>query len=316
MLATQPIAIVAPATLTFAGQVGVVGLVQTVTVTNAGDAVLTVSGSAISGADAADFTIVNDNCGTVNPAGSCTIDIRFTPGSRGVKTAQLVVTHDGAGGSTTDLSGTATGPVITATTPTPFSSQVTVQTAAKTVTVGNTGDANLTVGAVTLGGANPADFRIVTNGCTTVAPGGTCPIGVAFRPTTTGTRTATLNIANNTGVTTVVNLTGTGLTPIPVMTVQATVTFPNTRINTTRSLNLRVTNNGPGALNIGTLVLPAGSRFRAARGNCPAALAVGRSCNLTVTFAPITRTTVSSILTINSNAVGAPHQVRLTGTGV
>ncbi len=313
--ATQPIAIAAPSTLNFTGQVGVVGAIQQVTVTNAGDAPLTVSGSSLTGANAGEFTITGSNCGTVNPAGTCTVSVRFVPLTRGAKTAQLVIAHNGAGGSSTvNLAGTAVAPVITATTPTAFSSQVTVQTATKNVTVGNTGDANLTVGAVTLGGANPADFRIVTNGCTTVAPAGTCNIAVAFRPTATGTRTATLNIANNTGVTKVVNLTGTGLTPIPVMVVQATLAFPNTRINTTRTLTVRLTNNGPGTLNIGTLVVT--GQFRVTRGNCGATLAVGRSCNLNVTFAPTTRGAKTGNLTVNSNAVGAPHVVRLTGTGI
>ena len=108
-------------------------------------------------------------------------------------------------------------------------------------------------------------------------------------------------------------LTGIGQTPVPVMTVQATLAFPNTRINTTRTLALRVTNNGPGALNITTLVVT--GRFRATRGNCPASLAVGRSCTLNVTFAPIARGAQTGTLTINSNATGAPHRVRLTGTG-
>ena len=57
--------------------------------------------------------------------------------------------------------------------------------ATQNITVTNSGSANLLVTGVTLTGADLSQFA-VANGCTTVAPAGTCTIGVTFVPTTTG----------------------------------------------------------------------------------------------------------------------------------
>ncbi len=68
-----------------------------------------------------------------------------------------------------------------------FGAQDTAATATQVVTVTNTGSASLTVTGATLSGANANQFA-VTNGCTTVAPAGSCSITVAFTPTTTGAK--------------------------------------------------------------------------------------------------------------------------------
>jgi trimeric autotransporter adhesin len=78
--------------------------------------------------------------------------------------------------------------------------------------VKNTGLNDVFVTNVAFGGADPGDFQIYNNqdNCMPqVAPQFTCSIAVAFKPTKTGTRTATLNITTNLGVGKV-TLTGTG----------------------------------------------------------------------------------------------------------
>ena len=99
---------------------------------------------------------------------------------------------------------------------------------AQTVTVTNTGAAAITVGAPTITGANAAEFAVATNTCAAVAPGGTCSIGVTFKPTAlAATHAASLSIPGD--VTGPLTVALSGATPAPVASVTpATVTFPDT----------------------------------------------------------------------------------------
>ena len=94
----------------------------------------------------------------------------------------------------------------------------------------------------------------------------------------------------------------------------ATVAFGTRRVGTTRTINVPITNNGPGVLNIGTVSIVSGP-FTVARGTCGATLAAGRTCKLLVTFAPLLRRAYNGQLRILSNATVSPKTVGLTGTG-
>ncbi len=108
----------------FGGQLlGASGAAKPVTVTNSGNAELAISSIAASG----DFSHTND-CGTLLPAGAtCTVQVRFTPGSVGPRSGSLTIASDAPGsprsipltGSGTDLvispaAGSATVATVTA----------------------------------------------------------------------------------------------------------------------------------------------------------------------------------------------------------
>jgi Abnormal spindle-like microcephaly-assoc'd, ASPM-SPD-2-Hydin len=83
--------------------------------------------------------------------------------------------------------------------------------ASKIITLTNSSNVPLTISKISLTGANPGDYS-QTNTCgSSVASKATCTFTVTFRPTTSGTRTASVTITDNTstGSNTVV-LTGTG----------------------------------------------------------------------------------------------------------
>ena len=69
-------------------------------------------------------------------------------------------------------------------------------TPSQAVTVTDSGPSDLHVTGVSLGGANPSDFTITSSSCSgaTIAAGNSCSAYVAFTPTATGTRSATLSI--------------------------------------------------------------------------------------------------------------------------
>ena len=87
----------------------------------------------------------------------------------------------------------------------------------QSVTVRNDGTADLILGTIALGGANPDQFKqaAAQDLCSghTLTPTQTCTVGIKFKPTTTGAKTANLAIPSNdpvNGVVTVTPLTGTG----------------------------------------------------------------------------------------------------------
>jgi hypothetical protein len=76
---------------------------------------------------------------------------------------------------------------------------VTTASPIQRITVSSTGSAALAVKSIAVAGNNPGDFPTSGDTCTgaTVAPGASCTIGVAFSPTATGTRSATVTFADN-----------------------------------------------------------------------------------------------------------------------
>jgi uncharacterized repeat protein (TIGR03803 family) len=115
-----------------------------------------------------------------------------------------------------------------------FGSQI-VNTAsgAQTVSVENTGYANLVFGsgAVTISGSDSGDFSVASDSCSgvTLQPAGTCTVGVTFMPTLLASESSTLNFADNAADSPqTVPLSGTGadflIAPASGSSASATVT--------------------------------------------------------------------------------------------
>jgi hypothetical protein len=101
---TTPLLSVSPSSLTFSNQyVGTSGLPQTVTLTNNGTAVLTITKVA---ASPSDFGLLNACGNTVAVGGSCSIGIFFDPTAVGTRSGTLTVTDNATGSpQTVALSG-------------------------------------------------------------------------------------------------------------------------------------------------------------------------------------------------------------------
>jgi hypothetical protein len=69
----------------------------------------------------------------------------------------------------------------------------------QTVTVTNSGSANLIVSTVSITGTNASDFATQSNSCAgaSIAPNGTCLVALVFKPSVSGIESATLSIADN-----------------------------------------------------------------------------------------------------------------------
>jgi hypothetical protein len=126
LLAQPPTVSVSPTSLSFGNQnVGTTSGEQTVTLTNNGPQTIGPVAS-ITGPQAGDYQRVNDHCSAssifVGPGGTCTLGVRFKPGSTGGKAATLEISSNAAGSpQKVPLSGTGVEPssptTTTSTTP-------------------------------------------------------------------------------------------------------------------------------------------------------------------------------------------------------
>ncbi len=106
------------------------------------------------------------------------------------------------------------------------------------------------------------------------------------------------------------------VTPAPAVTLSlGTLTFGAVTLGqTSSSQSVTLTNSGSAALSIASIVTTLAS-FSVSH-NCPATLAVGSSCSLSVSFAPAAAGAVSAQVRVTSNATGSPHAVAVSGSGV
>jgi hypothetical protein len=204
----KPAFTLVPTSLPFGSQkLNVASASKPVKVTNTGNVALPVSTIAVSGKQ---FSQTNTCGASVAVGGTCTINVVFKPTVKGPITATLYVDLKGAGTQTVALSGSGTAPSYTlAPTSLAFGDQtVDVASAAKPVTVTNTGNVALPVGTIAVSGTQFSQ----TNTCgTSVAVGASCKINVVFKPTETGPITATLYVDLTGAGTQTAPLSGTGV---------------------------------------------------------------------------------------------------------
>lgn len=96
--APAPIASLSTMGLTFSQQsVGSTSAAQNATLSNTGNALLSISGIALGGANSGDFAQTN-TCGTSVAAGAnCTISVTFTPTATGARSASISITDTASG---------------------------------------------------------------------------------------------------------------------------------------------------------------------------------------------------------------------------
>jgi Abnormal spindle-like microcephaly-assoc'd, ASPM-SPD-2-Hydin len=287
-----------------------------ITVKNTGNVGLPLTSITLSGANLSQFSQTN-TCGTAVALGAtCTISVVFKPTTTGWMQASLNVNGGGgAGTQTVALSGTGVVPTYTVSPASvAFGSETTnVASAPMLIAVTNTGNLPLPITSITLSGANLSQFS-QTNTCgTAVALGATCTISVVFKPTVTGSKTATLNVNAGGGAgTQTVALTGVGV--VPTYTVSpASVAFGTEQPNVASApMLIVVTNTGNQPLPITNITLSGTDFSQFSQTNtCGTPVALGATCTISVVFKP---TSIGSkTATLNVNAGGVPIVVPLSG---
>jgi hypothetical protein len=328
--AGPPAASASPASLSFGSEtLNTKSAAQAVTLSNTGAGPLTISTFHLDGPDAADFAQGADcpvSPDSLPAGGSCTIYVSFTPTSEGPKSATLVIgDNDSSGPQTVALSGTgilgAGEPTLSPASLTFADRTVGSTSDAQALTVTNSGPGPLAISTVHIEGPEAADFAQGT-ACPvspdTLAAGASCEIYVSFTPHGGGVRMASLVIGDNApSGTQSVPLSGTGLSAPQVALSTTALSFGSETLGTTSSAQtVTVTNTGGGPLSLGSVSIGAAAAEDFGAGGCPATLAAGASCSLSVTFAPTAEGARSASLTLTDDAADSPQSVSLFGSGV
>ena len=192
---------------------------RTFTIANTGDALLTLGADAVtlSGANAADFTVLLQPATTVAASSSTFFIIRFDPSAAGVRTASVSIANDDDDEAPYTFAIQGTGVVLvpeievsgngveitsgdatpSSTDDTDFgSADQTTGLVSRSFTIANTGTSPLILDAdaVTLTGSG--DFTVTSQPSTGIGAGGSTTFTIAFDPSGLGVRTATVSIAN------------------------------------------------------------------------------------------------------------------------
>jgi YVTN family beta-propeller protein len=226
VLLQSPTAALDTAALNFGNQaVLTTSLSQQVTITNTGSAPLDVSGITLGGADPGDFGQTN-NCTTVPPTESCTIQVDFTPTVVGARTATLSIADNAPGSpQTVSLSGAGVNTLVVTTTTLPGA------------TVGSPYSKTLQA----TGGTPSYSWTLATG---SLPPGlGLSLSGViSGTPTTAGTYTFTVKVTDSNGAT----ATSGTLSIVAAPTVKiTTTTLPGATLDVAYSRTLTATGGTP-----------------------------------------------------------------------
>jgi hypothetical protein len=182
--------------------------------------------------------------------------------------------------------------------------------AAKIVTLTNTGTATLNITSI----AATGDYK-ETNTCgTAVLAAGKCTITVTFTPIATGTRTGKVSITDNaTGSPQSVPLTGIGS---EVKLSVTGISFPTVVLGTTSVRTATLTNLGTTTLAITSITVGGTNAADYSQTNtCGTSVLAGKSCTITVTFKPKAIGTRTASVSIADNGGGSPQSISLTGVG-
>ena len=185
-------------------------------------------------------------------------------------------------------------------------------TAAKTVTLKNTGTATLNISSI--GFALGTNFAISTISCqATLAVNKTCKVSVTFTPTELGALPDTLSFTDNaSGSPQTVPLSGTGVAQAALT--PASYAFPKTKVGDTSAAHkFTLKNNLPTTLT--GISYSIAAPFAVSTTTCGTTLDSKGSCTISVTFSPTATGTAAGTLTVNDSANDSPQTASLSGTG-
>jgi 6-phosphogluconolactonase (cycloisomerase 2 family) len=267
-----------------------------------------------------DFTAVPATTGgcssTLAANASCTEDVSFTPTELGAVDGSLIfadagtqqyVTLTGTGSGTADSPITLTPPSLT------FGSQTVGTTSAEQgVIIENTGTTSLALTFAASGSfskSNPASGACGSS----LASGAICTIDVKFSPAVLGPIEGGISISySGANSPQVVSLTGTGIVHVTTIS-PSSIAFLPQKVGTTSAAKIvTVTNNFTSAVTVSSIVP---STDFTETNTCDASIAAGKSCTISVSFAPTRGGSALGSVIITDSATNNPQIVDLSGSG-
>jgi hypothetical protein len=201
---------------------------------------------------------------------------------------------------------------------------------AQAVIVRNVGRVVLNITELAITGADAGDFALTDNCGTSIAPQEGCTIYVTFTPIASGTRTASVSVADNaggipqtvfllgTGLGSPSGSSGTGTSPSGISLAPGSVSFGSQPVGTTSAAQTIILSNaGSTALSISGLAISGTNSgdFAEIADTCGSSLKAGSTCTVGVTFTPANPGQRTATLSVTDNASSSPQAVSFTGTG-
>jgi hypothetical protein len=265
-----------------------------------------------------------DDCPSSLPNGSvCQMYVYFSPTASGNLNGNVTINSNGFFNQVNTVNLTGLGSAISLTgSPINFGNQLVKTTsAAKSVTVKNSGTNAITMGTITL--TDTTDYTITANTCpasgATLAGGASCSISVTFGPASTGAKRGSVVIKDSDPSSPqLVGLSGTGISNVSLS--PASITFATTGVGgTSASSKITLTNNTGVSITLGNPALTVTGPFAVtpATTTCTNSLVVASTgtCVITVSFKPKTVGFAQGSVSVSDSDVTSPQSVALQGYG-
>ena len=314
---------------------------KTFTIRNTGNQPLTGLLANINGANPGDFSSGSFGATTINPNQSTTVTVNFNPSVAGNRTATLRISNNDPDENPFEiaLTGTGTTPEISIEQPVnteqpdgtgevDFGSVNATQSVAKTFTIRNSGTGPLSNLALSVDGANAAEFVAANLSATSLAPNATATFTVTFTPDAAGERTAAVHVASDDADENPYDIALTGIGLDPEIAVEEPLNTGLTdgvssrsigSANIGKSVTKTFTIRNTGTLNLtglaATFTGANQAEFTAAAfGNTT--VTPGNTTTVTVTFSPTaTGNRVATLAIASNDRDENPFEIALTGTG-
>lgn len=264
-----------------------------------------------------------DNCpASMTNGTNCTMYVYFTPTASGTLTGNITINSNGFFNpvNTVNLTGLGTAIQLTGA-PLNFGNQLVKTTsAAKSVTVKNTGTTAITMNAISL--TDTTNYTISTNTCpasgTTLAGGASCTISLTFNPKSTGTKRSSVVINDSDPSTPqVVGLTGTGTSNVSLS--PTSIAFATTPVGlSSGSTKITLTNKTGVSVTLSTPAITIAGPFATASGTtCTNGLVIASlaTCIINAQFRPTAVGYASGTISVNDSDVTSPQTVAVSGNG-
>lgn len=287
---------------------------KTVTLTNTGSDVLTVSGISVAGTG---FTASGPHLPLSLSAGqSASISAVFKPTAGNAHTGTITITSNADGSpSLIALSGTGTTTAAAALTATPssiaFGSVAVGSEETQAIKLANTGSAAVAISKVTFSGTGVSVSGITTP--MTLDGGQSTTLTVTYKPTSAATLTGSVSITSNASDPSMVIGINATATLSTLAATPSSVSLGNVVVGSDTTQTIRLENIGTSHVTISSIT-PSVSNLTISGITLPANLAPGTSATLTAAYKPTAAGSVSGKITVTSNAVGSPTIIDLRAT--
>ena len=322
----EPALMLTPQTVDFgATQLGD-SVLRTIKLANVGEAAAVVSSIAIAGTHSTDFVLQDTSSPITLQAGeSANLQVAFQPLVAGERIAGLVIVSNAPSSpDTVQLQGRGmmVEPALMLTPQAiDFGATQLGDSVLRTINLANVGEAAAVVSSIVIAGTHSTDFVLQdTSSPTTLQPGESANLQVAFQPLAAGERVAELVIVSNAPSSPdTVQLQGRGMTVEPALTLTPqTVEFGEMGLGKESLRTVTLTNDGGTTLSVAAIAIAGANStdFILQDTGSTISLQPGESANLTIAFQPSASGQRIADLTVTSNAPSSPDRVQLHGTGV